>query len=122
MGQKDWTWQGTGHGRGTRRGIGAGHLDETLWKKDSCLVCFAYHLTPGPTVHLPDGSTALDLFCNFFTPEVWDLLVNETNRYANTNLSSKPKACHWFDVSLPEIYKSFHWNDNINGNSKLTST
>ena len=39
----------------------------------------------------------------FFTAEVWDLLINETNRYANTNLSRKPKAHHWFDVPLPEM-------------------
>ena len=25
------------------------------------------------------------------------------NRYANTNFSSKSKACCWFDVSLPEM-------------------
>ena len=30
-------------------------------------------------------------------------VVNETNKYANINSSSKLKACHWFDVSLPAV-------------------
>ena len=29
--------------------------------------------------------------------------MRQTDNYANTNLSSKPKARHWFDVSLPEM-------------------
>lgn len=73
-------------------------------------------------MHIPDGSTALDLFCKFFTPEVWYLLLNETNRCANANLSSKPKACHWFDVSLPEMKAFIEMIIRSNGNSEVIST
>jgi len=36
---------------------------------------------PGPSP-VNDSASAVDLFCRFFTDEVWDLLVAETNRYA----------------------------------------
>ena len=47
--------------------------------------------------------TAADLFCSYFTEEVWALLVTETNRYAQTNCSSKPKARAWTDTTVAEM-------------------
>ena len=47
---------------------------------------FTYTKTPGPTsAAICSGNhTAGDLFCRFFTEEVWDLIVSETNGHAET--------------------------------------
>ena len=50
-----------------------------------------------------DSTTAVSLFDRFFTEEVWDLLVTETNRYVATNQSGKPHACKWYDVTVKEM-------------------
>jgi len=51
---------------------------------------FPYTSNVGSNIPLDDSTTALGLFDSFFTQAVWDLLVNETNRYADQNQSSKP--------------------------------
>jgi len=49
---------------------------------------FTYIKTPGSTVPFPDDTTTLDLFCCYFTDEVWDFLVPETNDMFNKLLGS----------------------------------
>ena len=44
-------------------------------------------LTPGPTTPVDSSMSAVDLFCRFFTDEVWDLIVFETNRFAATQVT-----------------------------------
>ena len=43
------------------------------------------------------------IFCRFFTDEVWQLIVDETNRYASANSASTPHARPWSDVTIPEM-------------------
>ena len=52
---------------------------------------------------IPDGTSSLDIFCRFFTDEVWDLLVTETNRYARDHPSTKPNARVYDDVDIDEM-------------------
>ena len=110
-----------GHGRGRGRGRGRGttatpgstttpgstnYLEAVSdnWHKrepDSCT--YVYNKTPGSTVPIPDGTSSLDIFCRFFTDEVWDLLVTETNRYAHDHPSTKPNARVYDDVDIDEM-------------------
>ena len=46
---------------------------------------------------------ALDLFSLYFTNEVWELLVRETNRYASTVVGTTPNSRPWNDTTVPEI-------------------
>ena len=43
------------------------------------------------------------LFCLFFTPEVWSLIVSETNRHASTFLSNTPSCRPWIPVTVLEM-------------------
>jgi len=62
---------------------------------------FLYTATPGSNIPFTDCTTAVSLFDKFFTEEVWDLLVTETNNYAATRQSDKPHARDWYAVSVP---------------------
>ena len=67
---------------------------------------FDYSLTPGPTSsEVTSGANlkAVDLFNRFFTDDVWDLLVEETNRYAAFNIGTSPHARPWKEVSKDEM-------------------
>lgn len=87
------------------RGHGAGdEIDMTKWKKEeSNALYYNYHNTPGPTTPAGSDVTANELFSRFFTAEVWDLLVQETNRYASENVSHTPHARPWENVTVPEM-------------------
>ena len=66
---------------------------------------FRYKLNPGPTSTdiFPGASlSAVDLFNRFFTNEVWELLVVETNRYAALS-SNAPGTRSWHDVVVEEM-------------------
>ena len=81
--------RGRGHGRGRGRDPFAGLLDrekEVLCgvrrhQESNAYVCPFSDPTPGPAI-LVDGDSARELFESFYTNEVWDLIVAETNRYA----------------------------------------
>ena len=47
----------------------------------------------------------MDLFCRFFTDEVWDLLVAETNRYAARcrQQNTHPRGRPWTDVTVVDM-------------------
>jgi len=64
---------------------------------------YVYTATPGSNIPFSDSTTAVSLFDRFFTEEVWDLFVTETNRYAASNQSGKPKARNWYDVTVDEM-------------------
>ena len=63
----------------------------------------------GPTVPLNNTVTPLDCFSMFFTLEVWELLVTETNRYADKILSQKQfrRRRPWTRVGVNEM-KAFY--------------
>ena len=109
--------RGTGRGRGGSRGRGSGATDDRLTDREREVLkgkwlrqenVFSQHPfngpTPGPTSP-SSGVSAGDCFGRFFTDEVWDLLVTETNRYANqcraqsTSRTQRP----WHDVTKEEM-------------------
>ena len=75
------------------------------WESDEepLSVLYRYREIPGSTVPFDDNTNAASLFCRYFTDEVWNLLVTETNRYAQANLSSMPNAHKWTDVTTEEM-------------------
>ena len=53
---------------------------------------------PGPSIPVANDATACDLFCRFFTDDVWALIVEETNRLVlSLNLDI------WDDVTVDEM-------------------
>ena len=91
-------------GRGLGAGDSSSRIDMTGWMKDeSNALNYNYNNTPGPTTTAGSDVTPLNLFSRFFTDEVWELLVEETNRYASENVSHTPHARPWKDVTVPEM-------------------
>ena len=75
------------------------------WESDEepLSILYQYREIPGSTVPFDDNTNAVSLFCRYFTDEVWNLLVTETNHYAQANLSSMPNARKWTDVTTEEM-------------------
>ena len=109
--------RGQGRGRGRGRGSGSGRAGDSLtdrqrevlvegWaKQDNVFADYPFRGgTPGPTTPSA-GESAGACFGRFFTEEVWDLLVRETNRFAaqvRAELtSSSPRP--WHDVDKDEM-------------------
>ncbi|XP_065185884.1 piggyBac transposable element-derived protein 4-like [Sycon ciliatum] len=64
----------------------------------------------GLNVELPESATPYDFVKLFFTPELWDLLVVETNRYATQYLATRSQDLprhsrlrKWTPVTVPEM-------------------
>ena len=76
-----------------------------IWESDEepLSVLYHYRKIPGSKVPFDDNTTAVSLFCRYFTDEVWHLLVTESNHYAQANLSSMPNAHAWADVTTEEM-------------------
>jgi len=77
------------------------------WQRQEPSSCTCpYTKVPGSTLTFPDGTTKLNIFFRFFTPEVWNLLVTETNRYAAANLPDPANTLHpryWKDVTVSDM-------------------
>lgn len=77
------------------------------WSKvEPVNIVYSYKLDPGPTspeVCAGANLSAVDLFNRFFTPEVWELLVVETNRKAALCPMSTPHSRHWHDSTVSEM-------------------
>ena len=113
--------RGHAHGRGrtpsTSRGASSGtssrHTDSVVgglpvvdgtWeKREPTPTHYNFNEIPGPSSDIDRNSNPAQLFCRFFTDEVWDLLVEETNKYANANTSTAPHARPWNDTTVPEM-------------------
>ena len=66
-------------------------------------VCFSYSKTPEPASALVLAeSSPLQLFSQFFTGEVFDLLVVETSHYAATACGASSHAHPWTAVTVQE--------------------
>ena len=94
------------HSRGTTRGRGHTPRPNPLgeWKKaEPHSYCYGYYLTPGATGTFAPHISPLELFCKFFTDEVWDLMMVETNRYAGLNLPGQQYASIWDDVTVDDM-------------------
>ena len=59
----------------------------------------------GPQASLHSDTTAGQFFSEMFTPAVWDLLVDETNRYAHFRLRNPPSGIlhNWHDTCREEM-------------------
>ena len=66
-------------------------------------VYYRYTKTPGPTAALDASLSAAQHFFLYFTTAVWELIVEETNRYVSANLSDVPHARPWVDVTIQEM-------------------
>ena len=79
--------------------------DERWEKKEATSLVYPYRCTGGPTTPTAtlQNDTPLDIFCRFFTDDVWQLIVDETNRYASANTASTPHARPWYDTTVQEI-------------------
>ena len=79
------------------------------WKRiEPSSSCHVYTETPGPTsILVTSESTPLQIFSRFFTDEVWELLVLETNRFAASVCGTTPRARPWIDVSQQEMRAFF---------------
>ncbi len=98
--------RGTGRGRSRGRSHGDENdrIDVSKWKKEeSEAVSYPYTMTAGPTMRLDSDVTPGELFSTFFADDVWDLIVQETNRYAYANVGHTPHARPWEDVTTPEM-------------------
>ncbi|KAM4536507.1 piggyBac transposable element-derived protein 4-like isoform 1-T2 [Odontesthes bonariensis] len=62
--------------------------------------------TPGLKVPISEDASPLDVFSHIFTDEVWDMLVTQTNVYADQVRSHTPSNSKWSPVSKQEM-KSF---------------
>ena len=106
---------GRGRGRGIGRRMGTpsfssnpsvDQLDtmENSWiQEESTALTYNYEHKHGPTELLDSNLSAADLFCQFFTDEVWALLVRETNRYAGAMMKCTPSARAWYDTTVEEM-------------------
>ena len=75
-----------------------------VWKRlEPSSLCHVYTETPGPTSLFTPENTPLQLFSRFFTSEVWDLLVVETNRVAVRVCGNTPRAHPWTEVTVQEM-------------------
>ena len=101
---------------GSGRGVGASASDRLTdrqreilvngWKQqENVFTRYPFQgATPGPTTP-SSGESASACFNRFFTDEVWDLLVEETNRFAaqvRATLTS-PSSRPWHDVDREEM-------------------
>ena len=66
---------------------------------------FTYTKTHGPiSAAICSGNqNAGDLFCRFFTEEVWDLIVSETNGHAQTFVNTTPTNQPSVSLSVSEM-------------------
>lgn len=90
-------------GRADDREGGLPVIDGTWDKNEPTAMRYEYNRTSGPTSHIDRNSSPAQLFCRYFTDEVWELLVEETNRYANANSSDARHARPWYDTTVPEM-------------------
>ena len=57
---------------------------------------------PGINVNTRDLKSCLDFFSLFFTPEVWQLLVSQTNLYAEQKRGPRESSV-WYPVTVDEM-------------------
>ncbi len=63
-----------------------------------------YTQTQGPTSPDVTGdSTSVELFCHFFSDDVWDLIKKETNGYAGTCITNNLSGHVWNDTTVEEL-------------------
>ena len=81
------------------------HEIGSVWKKEEpTSYTMPYTRTPGPTSpDVTSRSTPGDLFCHFFSDQVWDLIMVETNRNANSFIDNNSSTRAWTDTTVEEL-------------------
>ena len=74
-------------------------------KRENVPQCYGFAGQPGVKAdHLTSNSSALEIFSVFFTPELWSLMEEETNKYAGQ--SPRRPSAHmkmWTDTNVEEL-------------------
>ena len=70
---------------------------EIKWRRD-----IDFNENPGINVNTRDLKSWLDFFSLFFTPEVWQLLVSQTNLYAEQKRGPRESSV-WYPVTVDEM-------------------
>ncbi len=80
-------------------------IGSLVWNNEEPQSCTQqYTQTPGPTSPDVTGdSTPVELFCRFFSDDVWDLIKEETNRYAGTCITNNLSGRVWNDATVEEL-------------------
>ena len=73
--------------------LGLASTTDPWVRTESSAFCYNYERSPGPA--FDTNSTALDVFSRLFTDEVWELLVTETNHYADDTRIVSPSCRAW---------------------------
>ena len=107
-GQVSATGCSVGRGHVNRSGSTSRNVLERVvgpWSKGSpTSMQFPYNITPGPTSSsVNSSSTSIDLFYRVFSPDVWELMVEETNRYASFVTGPTPSARPWTGTNAEEM-------------------
>ena len=76
-----------------------------IWvRQEPSCTCFSYSKTPGPaSASVLSESSPLQPFSPFFTDEVFDMLVVETNRFAATVCGTSSHVRLWTDGMVQEM-------------------
>lgn len=83
-------------------------IDMKKWKKcEPSYHTYKYCAEPGPTTPTLLDTPALEYLQLFFTDDVWELLVSETNRYAFQIDRTSPTPRHWEEVTIKEMKAFF---------------
>ena len=70
---------------------------EIKWRRD-----IDFNENPGINVNTRDLKSCLDFFSLFFTPEVWQLLVSQTNLHAEQKRGLRESSV-WYPVTVDEM-------------------
>ncbi|KAG1927364.1 piggyBac transposable element-derived protein 4-like [Pimephales promelas] len=75
------------------------------WRTEGYQPCKTKQFTrkAGVKQPIPMDATPLDVFSSIFTDELWDMLVTETNRYAEQTRGQTPTNSKWKPVSKTEM-------------------
>jgi len=95
---------------GISRGAARVKIQEDQWKEEINDPQIApFTATSGPTINVLDDTTPLDVLKHFLTDELIDLIVEETNRYADQyinreTISSESRVNDWKAVTTEELW------------------
>ena len=100
-----------GRGPAPGRGRAPGRAPLSNWEKinvgeNQNLKDFVFAETEGIIPRIGDRATCLDFLNLYFTDEVWDLLVTETNRFADQFFQTNPPSTYtagWVAVTVDEM-------------------
>ena len=77
--------------------------EENEWSRDINIGDdVAFDQPVGPTIQLQDNMKAVDYFQLYFTEAVWNLIVEQTNLYAQQKRTPDDRSV-WYPVTVDEI-------------------